>query len=238
MLSGGSAVKAKVGRMITSVVDTVRAPQLVAAPEHGPTASPAVRNSRDEVDTTSWLFQLSTLTVSFVLFIAVVMVAWNFTLTSALLRVNDACDIITPTQPANRMYILAVCCYDIARALLLVVIILTVLYFGSQMLDILKEYLPHRLTALIRLVGCISCTDYTFRAVEPRSTLKLHTSVLLLSVVISIAVVLFYISDSDLYSMDIMRRKLVYAIVIVPVFAITVYCVYLVRVNLNVLLLS
>lgn len=168
-------------------------------------------------DDSVWKHRLGTILMSYTLFIGIGMVAWNNTVNSTINRINVLCGTVSKDAPCSRSYVLALLVFSIARSLFLIVAGLVVAYFGSQMTNIMVEYMPHAFSVSTGFFRCISYTDYTFRAVEP-STVPVHAAALVLSLFIAAALTLCFLTDEDLTLATAVRRKLTYMIIVIPAF--------------------
>lgn len=164
-----------------------------------------------------WKHRVGTVLISYVMFIGVGIVVWNNTINTTLNRINKLCDTVDTDTPCSRIYVLALFAFSVARSLFLIVAGLVVVYFASQMINIMAEYTPPALHMCTDFFRCISYTDYTFRAVEP-STVPVHAAALVLSLFIAAALTLCFLTDEDLTLATAVRRKLTYMIIVIPAF--------------------
>lgn len=162
------------------------------------------------------------LVLSYVMFIGVTLTAWNNTISSTLHRINTLCTTVSAQERCTRVYVLALFAFCTARTFFLIAAGLTVMYFATQMLNILVEYMPSFCNPAVESLRLLSNTDYAFQAVEP-ATLPVHAAVIVLVLGIIWALSLFYLTDADLEHPDLLRQKLTYMILVLPVFVVLVY---------------
>lgn len=166
-------------------------------------------------DEMGWRYNLATLAISYFMFVSVVMLAWNSTISSTVASINDVCDDVAPGAPASRGYILALFCYGVARTLLLVVVLLIVVYFLSQMGNILVEYLPSTFKFLQGTFRCLSTTDYTFRAID-QASLPAHAKIVGIILAMILALVVLFVTEHDLEHSAVLRQKLTFITLVSP----------------------
>jgi hypothetical protein len=172
--------------------------------------------------------EVVTLLYSWGLFMAVLLVCWDSSITGATKRLTQVADSVAPGRPCPRVYLLAINAYALVRTVLLTVLSLLVIYFVAQMANVMGEYMPNELTPFLKgPVRWLTCTDYMFRAVDPTNFL-FHGAVIAAALLSIMPYALVCVSDSDTQDGDALESQWLRAVFIMPVLMALAYGLYFV----------